>query len=441
MAKYDLSNRMGPFLDRQLFVPLLEFLAHRQIYDTRDILSVKLDILSTTNMVDYQIDVYKELHDSSEAPDELYQRREDVVRRLHSIREKTEPIAKILEQKEVVDLIHNSKERDGKQLLDHLTKNADFHVDMLETLYQYAKFMYEIGDYTAAVEYLYFYKILVPTHSKDYLNALWGKLASEILLTNWENARDDFMKLKAHIDSGPFETELELLQQRAWLIHWSLFVFHNHPKGRDDIIDLLLNPQGQAYLNTVQILCPHILRYLAAAVVVNKKKRACLKDLVKIIQLETDAYRDPVTEFIECLYVNYDFDGAQKKLRECEDVLHNDFFLTACLEEFIESARLLIFEMFCRIHECISISNLAEKLNMHTDDAERWIVNLIRHARLDAKIDSKLGHVIMGTKSLSVAEQVMENTKTLTFRVQSLAHQIERSKIEKRGPQWAVQGL
>ena len=35
-------------------------------------------------------------------------------------------------------------------------------------------------------------------------------------------------------------------------------------------------------------------------------------------------------------------------------------------------------------------SMLAEKLNMSPDDAEKWIVNLIRNARLDAKIDSKL---------------------------------------------------
>lgn len=33
---------------------------------------------------------------------------------------------------------------------------------------------------------------------------------------------------------------------------------------------------------------------------------------------------------------------------------------------------------------------LANKLNMTPEDAERWIVNLIRNARLDAKIDSKL---------------------------------------------------
>lgn len=35
-------------------------------------------------------------------------------------------------------------------------------------------------------------------------------------------------------------------------------------------------------------------------------------------------------------------------------------------------------------------SMLADKLNMTPEEAERWIVNLIRNARLDAKIDSKL---------------------------------------------------
>lgn len=33
-------------------------------------------------------------------------------------------------------------------------------------------------------------------------------------------------------------------------------------------------------------------------------------------------------------------------------------------------------------------SMLAEKLGMTADKAEEWIVNLIREARLDAKIDS-----------------------------------------------------
>lgn len=46
---------------------------------------------------------------------------------------------------------------------------------------------------------------------------------------------------------------------------------------------------------------------------------------------------------------------------------------------------------------CLSVlSMLADKLNMTPEEAERWIVNLIRNARLDAKIDSKLVSIIVG---------------------------------------------
>ena len=50
---------------------------------------------------------------------------------------------------------------------------------------------------------------------------------------------------------------------------------------------------------------------------------------------------------------------------------------------------------------------LAAKLNMTEDDAEKWVVNMIRNARLDAKIDSEKGHVVMGTLGVSPYQQVI----------------------------------
>ena len=38
------------------------------------------------------------------------------------------------------------------------------------------------------------------------------------------------------------------------------------------------------YLNAVQTTSQHLLRYLAAAVVVNKRRRNAMKDLVKVLQ-------------------------------------------------------------------------------------------------------------------------------------------------------------
>ena len=49
----------------------------------------------------------------------------------------------------------------------------------------------------------------------------------------------------------------------------------------------------------------------------------------------------------------------QVKLRECEEVLENDYFLAALKDEFVENARLFIFETYCRIHQCIDLRMLA----------------------------------------------------------------------------------
>ena len=177
---------------------------------------------------------------------------------------------------------------------------------------------------------------------------------------------------------------LQQLQQRTWLIHWSLFIIFNHPKGRDSIIDMFFAPQ---YINTIQTSCPWVLRYLAAAVVTSKRRKAQMKELVKIIEQEAYEYRDPVTEFVEALFVRFDFDGAQKKLKECEKVLANDFFLNDIQEDFMESARQFISETYCRIHQKINIKDMTQTLNLNQEEGEKWIVNLIRDTRVDAKID------------------------------------------------------
>lgn len=75
---------------------------------------------------------------------------------------------------------------------------------------------------------------------------------------------------------------------------------------------------------------------------------------------------------------------------------------------------------------------LADKLNMETDEAECWIVNLIRNARLDAKIDSKLGHVIMGTQPTSPYNQLIEKMDSLAVRSESLMSLIDQRETQMK---------
>ena len=254
---------------------------------------------------------------------------------------------------------------------------------MLGVFYELARFQFDIGNYANAAEYLAHYSLLVcctisarfllviflqSNDNEKLLSALWGKYAAEILTQNWEVAFEDMLRLKNFIDSQlharcrPCKliamtakytgSAVQQLQQRAWFIHWSLFVFFNHAKvqsaaashhpcshalqGRDSMIDLVLaEPQ---YTNAVQTVSPHLLRYLTAAVIMCKRRRSVLSDLARVIQQveydfhlwkasaeffavqESYSYRDPITDLIDCLYVNFDFDGAQAKLGECEAV-------------------------------------------------------------------------------------------------------------------------
>ncbi|XP_050536025.1 eukaryotic translation initiation factor 3 subunit E [Daktulosphaira vitifoliae] len=435
MAKFDLTSKMTKYLDRHLVAPLLEFLWAKKIYNENEILSAKLDILNKTNMMDYVIEIYKQLNPDKEVPEEMKLRRDQIVSQLHQLQSEVNVVMNFLGDDKVMKTMETM--RDPKTLSNYLTKEFNFKVEMMESMYKFAKYHYDCGNYAGTTSYLYFYLLVMSPTDKNYLNVLWGKLASEILIQNWDTALEDLNKLREYIDSNTNGSPLHLLQQRTWLIHWGLFVFFNHVKGRDLIIDMFLYRPN--YLNAIQTMCPHILRYLATAVIINRSRRAAMKDLVKVIQQESYTYRDPITELLENLYVNFDFEGARDKLHECQIVLFNDFFLTACLDDFVENARLMIFETFCRIHQCISIGMLAEKLNMNPEEAECWIVNLIRNARLDAKIDSKLGHVVMGTQPLSPYQQLLEKVDTLSVRSEALQQLIERkvkAKTQEQDPLW-----
>eukprot|EP00267_Zea_mays_P047224 XP_020399665.1 eukaryotic translation initiation factor 3 subunit E-like [Zea mays] len=160
--------------------------------------------------------------------------------------------------------------------------------DQIEALYQYAKFQFECGNYSGAADYLYQYGALC-TNSERNVSALWGKLAAEILMQNWDLALEELNRLKEIIDSKNFSSPLNQLQNRIWLMHWALFIFFNHIR----------------YLNAIPTNAHHLIRYLATAVVVNKRRRNMLKELIKVIQQEHHTYKDPITEFLECLYVNY----------------------------------------------------------------------------------------------------------------------------------------
>ena len=264
--------------------------------------------------------------------------------------------------------------------------------------------------------------------NEDMLQLLWGKLACEILIQDYKAAstavdatRTALELLVASKDLSP----LKALEQRTWLLHWSLFVYWQ-VGGLEHLVDLCFSDR---YKQAITTHAPHLLRYLTAAVLLCKRTdRRLLKSLIQVMQ--DCEYSDPIVEFVNCLCVKFDFDQAQLKLQECESVLKSDFFLCKQTANFMEEARVFVFENYCRIHNKIDLAALGEKLAMDQTEAERWIVDLIRNADFDAKIDADC--VVMGASTQSVNEQVMERTRDLNVRSAALAQNLKTMLNEAR---------
>ena len=147
MAKWELTSKLGPFLDRHLVIPLLEFLSvnGKDVYDVNDLLRGKLELLSNTNMVDFAMDVHKNLYPDQDVPKELVEKRPKVVEKFTQLQNMTEPISAIFQDPEAAHQIQNS--RDSKQLVEYLVEKHNFKLEMIDTCYDFAKFCYEIGNY------------------------------------------------------------------------------------------------------------------------------------------------------------------------------------------------------------------------------------------------------------------------------------------------------
>jgi len=266
------------------------------------------------------------------------------------------------------------------------------------------------------------------TQGTREISCYWGLLASHLLNSDFEEAAGALTELDTRLDEVKMSKK-ELLLQRTWLLHWTLFgIFTPSEKPDQRLLDFFFNEKS---LVSISLMCPHLLRYVSAALILQKRLKHLLKDTVRIISQETGSYSDPITRFLLAVYSDMDFDEAQAQLQKCREVCMSDFFLEKHWPEFEENARLLIFETYCRIHQCININMIASKLNMEPEAAELWIVKLIQSAKLEARIDSEKSRVVMSKAPMSVHQQVIEKTKNLAFRSTMLLSNLEKRDQEK----------
>jgi len=426
---YDLTRKITPFLDRHLILPILAFLEEVELYEKTGVIRASLEILKGTKMIDFQVDKYQAL--AEEVPEGVEQLREKVIAEMEEQKEKLLDLLHILEDS---DQLQQMKKYDE---IGEICTAFELDRDVFDRLLAYSKVQYDCGNYALSSELLKHYRNIMGNMagppSRGLMSSIWGSLASSILNTEFEEAAEVIMKLEDHLENAAKISKAELLTQRAWLLHWSLFpIFQTeslHPTS--PVTKLLDNLLSEKSLSITSLACPHLLRYVSAALILHKRLKHLVSSTVWIIEHEALSYSDPMTRFLRALFIDIDFDKAQLELQRCAAVCKGDFFLARHWADIEENARLLIFETYCRIHQCINIEMISTKLNMEAPDAELWIVKLIQGAKLDARIDSEKGRVVMSKAPPSVYQQVIEKTKNLSFRSTMLLSNLEKLANEQ----------
>lgn len=405
-------------------------------------------------MVDYIELLHSQAFPGEKPPAELEKQRADALAQHERLGAEVDAVLNVIEDPNVAGALKQDKEKN----LVWLQENYNLTLEQINTLYRYGYFHFSCGNYGEASSYLYHFRIL-STDPVLTLSSHWGKLASDVLTGEWDRALEEIKLIREQIDAphhrGGSSTDAEaLLQKRTWLLHWSLFVWFNHPEGRQALVEMYLSPP---YLNTIQTTSWWLLRYLVAALILTRRTSrvymvaqpqsggptminanpvskvtptAALRDVSRIIISESE-YRlspDPLVDFLAKLYGDFDFEGAQEELKKAEAVAEADFFLSDHKDALIEGARYLISEAYTRVHQRVSIADLSARLNLSRDEGEKWIVNLVRDTRADAKIDFKEGIVSMNLMSTHppIYQNIIEQTRGFTFRTAAMGQAIDR---------------
>mmetsp|Transcript_30389 Transcript_30389/g.69072 ORF Transcript_30389/g.69072 Transcript_30389/m.69072 type:complete len:461 (-) Transcript_30389:78-1460(-) len=422
MAQYDLTPKMTGFLDRHLIFTILEFVQEVGMYKQADVIRAEISLLAETNMIDFAVEKYGMI--GEEAPDSLMRRRDEVVQQLQDSRENVLKLLEILEDEDMVKRISTFKS------IPELCDAFDLEPDVIDGLQHYAKLQFDCGIYALSSELLKHYRSMISveeqTINAKHLSCIWGSLGSFILNLQFAEAADVIFTLDEQLE-GCKLPKREVLLQRTWLLHWTLFPIFTvekvDEKVKTKLLDFFLNEKS---LSIISLSCPHLFRYVGACLILDRRLKNIMKDTVWIVHHEAGSYSDPITRFLLALYTDMDFDEAQRELQQCSLVCKGDYFLAQHWAEFEENARQLVFETYCRIHQCINIRMIATKLNMEAEEAELWIVKLIQHARLDARIDSEKSRVVMSKAPPSVYQQVIEKTKNLSRRSTMLLSNLEK---------------
>jgi hypothetical protein len=233
-----------------------------------------------------------------------------------------------------------------------------------QSTFEYAKAIYESGDYKQSEEILS--KYIRVCKSKHFLSSYWGLLNIYILSENYPKAFDIFEHLKDLIAKEKTQ-DSEKVAARNMLLNTSMFLF-NHDKNP---VEFLM----QNFKNNELILASgsiHLLRYYIASALMTGKFDVLNGSIMQLIQSDAYRYRDVFTVLIETLLENFDYEGALKLIPELESVCEHDMFLNPYKSDISKAVSNLVISTFAMVHSDDDVRQMVKELGMSAGDIDSF---------------------------------------------------------------------
>jgi translation initiation factor 3 subunit E len=255
------------------------FIKELKIYDDTSILELEFSLASKTKLASYAVDTYRQLHGDAAVPPALLAAEAAVMTDLNAQLAACGPLVAIVGLDEPTAQLAELR-KNGLFRTEYMREVFGVQEEHVAALLRAAKFRYDVGLYRGGLAYLDLYEELCFPKSDDVpIDIFWGKFAAAMMDEDpmWEKADDERMAIADAIRRRPI-ADIQRLQQRAWLLHWSLFILANYPKRREALIEFFMLEEN---LNTITLTCPWLLRYVIAAVLPHRKKHFYAKALCR----------------------------------------------------------------------------------------------------------------------------------------------------------------
>jgi translation initiation factor 3 subunit E len=434
MAQADLLHKTVEFLDPHLSLVILEDYESKKLLDQNTIAQEKIRVLSKTKMYDYFLEDLAKLQIPAEEVTALKastdKEKTTAATNLAVYKKKSENfIDNVVNDKEKFEELE--KEKFSKAAYTRVFKSLDFFSkDDIDYSIKYARAFFDIGQYQEANKIL---NCLLPLVEEDeqIINILWGKLVSEMLLESYTEAADDLKLLKDKLEKDrQGVSHMHVLANRVSLLHTAVYLFLKLKFSEDSLEALIDLFTRENYISAIQNGAPHLTRYLIGAILLLKNYPKF--DLNKLINLlpnfnpDVCHYSDNINLFTLALLQDFDFKKSQALIKGIKKDLEGDYFLGSRIEEVVNNAQKVFFEVYCKIYRKIELKTVAEYLGVSKEEAEIWIVNLIRNTNADAKVDPEQGLIYLQSTQQGVYEQVFNKTKDLVPRTNILINNISR---------------